>query len=180
MKTRQLVIDAMLIAAYFILSTYLSVNLGSMRISLDLLPVVLGAALFGPAHGFIIGFAGYFLFQLVGPYGISVTTFIWCLPEALRGLIAGFVFYGRMGNGMELKKLTVWLVVINLITTALYTLAMYIDCLVFKYSFVTYSPFILWRCLAALIVSGIAAIVLPPLMRALENAASGRGSGKCA
>lgn len=179
MKTRQLVIDAMLIAAYFILSTYLSVNLGNMRISLDLLPVVLGAAMFGPAHGFIIGFAGYFLFQLAGPYGISVTTFIWCLPEALRGLIAGFVFYGRI-DAMGLRRLTVWLVVINLVTTGLYTLAMYIDCLVFKYSFVTYSPFIVWRCLAALIVSGIAAIVLPPLMRAAENAASGRGSGKCA
>jgi len=180
MKTRQLVIDAMLIAAYFILSTYLSVNLGSMRISLDLLPVVLGAAMFGPAHGFIIGFAGYFLFQLVGPYGISVTTFIWCLPEALRGLIAGFMFFGRLKDGAGLGKLTAQLAALNLVTTGLYTLAMYIDCLVFKYSFVTYSPFILWRCLAALIVSGIAAIVLPPLMRALENAASGRGSGRCA
>ena len=84
MKTKQLVIDAMLVAVYYVLSSYLSVNLGGLRVTLDVLPVAVAAALFGPVNGLVVGFVGNFLFQLAGPYGISVTTVLWALPDAAR------------------------------------------------------------------------------------------------
>lgn len=37
-----------------------SINLGNMKITLDSLPIIVGAALLGPLDGFLIGFFGSF------------------------------------------------------------------------------------------------------------------------
>ena len=174
MKTKQLAIDAMLIAAYFVLSNYFAVNLGSIRLTLDVLPVILGAALFGPLDGLIIGFAGNFLFQLAGPYGISATTALWCLPDALRGLLAGLLLRGRLED-MSKGRIIFILVMISIAATTLTTGVMYVDCLVFGYSFITYSPFILWRYIAGAIVALLTALLLPALVKPLGGIVGVKG-----
>lgn len=174
LKTKQLAIDAMLIAAYFLLSNYFAVNLGSIRLTLDVLPVILGAALFGPLDGLIIGFAGNFLFQLAGPYGISATTALWCLPDALRGLLAGLLLRGKPED-MPKGRMIFILVMISLAATTLTTGVMYVDCLVFGYSFITYSPFILWRYIAGAIVALLTALLLPALVKPLREITGVKG-----
>ncbi len=173
MKTRRIVADAMLIAMYFLLSNYFAVNLGGIRLTLDIIPVIVGACLFGPIDGLIIGLLGNFLFQLAGPYGISVTTVLWILPDGLRGLLVG-LFLKNITGISEFRRITV-LSLISIVATTLTTGIMYVDCLVFKYSFAAYTPFILWRYIAGLVISVLIALVLPPLIKALEHISTKSG-----
>lgn len=167
MKTQRIAADAVLIAMYFLLGNYFAINLGGIRLTLDILPIIVGACLFGPIDGLIIGLAGNFLFQLVGPYGISVTTVLWILPDGLRGLLTG-LFLKSAGVTAKYRSAAV-LSLISLAATTLTTGVMYVDCLVFKYSFAVYTPFILWRYIAGIIISVLIAIVLNPLLRELKH-----------
>lgn len=171
MKTKRLVADAMLIAVYFVLSNYFAVNLAGIRITLDVLPILVAAALFGPLDGAIVGFIGNFLFQLVGPYGISATTFLWALPDAVRGLLAGVLLKKRW-NAMSKPRLMAVLILIALLFTTVTTGVMYVDCLVFKYSFAAYTPFILTRYVTGVIIAVVVALIFQPLERAVERAAN--------
>ena len=56
----------MLVAVYYVLSSYLSVNLAGIRITLDVLPVAVAAALYGPVNGMIVGFVGNYRLELDG------------------------------------------------------------------------------------------------------------------
>ena len=82
--------DALCAALYVVLSSYVSLNLGPMKLSLDGLPILIGALMFGPMDGLIIGLLGNFLSQLLGSYGLSATTVLWMLPDGLRGLSVGW------------------------------------------------------------------------------------------
>lgn len=168
MKTKRLVTDAMLIAMYFLLSNYFAVNLGSIRLTLDILPIIVGAALFGPLDGLFIGLIGNFLFQLAGPYGLSITTPLWMLPDGIRGLLTGLFLCRRWGK-MKTPKLTMGLLIISLIITTLTTGVMYVDCLVFQYSFAAYAPFVIWRYAASVLVSILIALFLIPLLKAMSR-----------
>ena len=169
MKTKRLVIDAMLVAMYVVLSNFVAINLGGIRITIDLLPIAVGAMLYGPVDGLIIGFLGNFLFQLLGPYGISVTTALWALPDAVRGLLIG-LFAAKFPQP-DIKRLMIALAVVSLISTTVTTGVMYVDCLIFKYSFVTYSPYILVRYVSGVIIAVVLALVLVPLMKELRKLA---------
>lgn len=165
----------MLVAVYFVLSSYLSVNLSGIRISLDVLPILIAAALYGPVDGMIVGFIGNFLFQLAGPYGVSATTFLWALPDAARGLMAGAL----LGNGalrpMSFFSLLWRLALTSAVFTALTTAVMYVDCLVFQYSFAAYSPFILIRFITGVAVAAISAVILPPILKAIGKSGAKYG-----
>ena len=77
MKAKRIVTTAMLIAMYVVLSLF-SINLGNMKITLDSLPIIVGAALLGPLDGFLIGFFGSFLNHV--PFGYYDTeTHIFCI-----------------------------------------------------------------------------------------------------
>ena len=167
MKTRRITADAVLIAMYFLLGNYFAINLGGIRLTLDVLPIIVGACLFGPIDGMIIGLFGNFLFQLIGPYGISATTVLWMLPDCLWGLLTGLLLKNA-STASTLRRITV-LSLSSLAVTTLTTGVMYVDCLVYKYSFAAYTPFILWRYIAGIIISVLIALVLPPLLKALEH-----------
>lgn len=174
MKTKRIAVDAMLIAMYFVLGNYLALNLGGIRITLDVVPVIVGAALFGPADGLIIGLMGNFLFQLAGPYGISATTILWVLPDALRGLLAGILLRGwRRTTG---PRMGAALIMVSLAATTLTTGVMYADCLIYQYSFEIYAPLILWRYIIGVVVAVLTTLALPPLLKALDKAI-GRPNG---
>ena len=169
MTTKRLVTNAMLAAVYVVLSNYVALPLGPMKLTLDGLPIVLAALLFGPVDGLLVGLIGNLLSQLLGPYGVSATTFLWAIPDGVRGLLVGL--YGRL-RGPELKRtgLGVLFVVTALVVTGLTTAVMYVDCLVYRYSFLTYSPYILWRVLAGILVAAVFTAVVPPLLTLLRRA----------
>ena len=146
----------MLVAVYFVLSNYFAVNLAGIRITLDVLPILVAAALFGPVDACIVGFIGNILFQLVGPYGISATTFLWALPDGTRGLLLGVLLKNRwatMSKPMLIAVLTAVAVLFTTVTTGV----MYVDCLVYEYSFAAYAPYILIRYVTGIVVAALSA-----------------------
>ena len=60
MKIKQLALDSMLAAMCAILG-YLALDLGSLKFTFESLPVLLGALLFGPIDGMLIGGVGTLL-----------------------------------------------------------------------------------------------------------------------
>ena len=63
--TRRLAYDAVLVAMYFVLAAFCSINVSNaFRFTLDALPIVLAALCFGPADGVIVGGLGAFFYQV--------------------------------------------------------------------------------------------------------------------
>lgn len=169
MKTKRLVLDALCAALYTLLSSYVSISLLHMKLSFAALPLVLGAMLFGPADGLVIGLLGSFLSQLLGAYGLSVTTPLWMLPPIVHGLLIG-LWARRRGFECEARRpLATALVLTALVVTALNTGAMWVDSRVFAYPFAATLPSVALRIAAALITSGLYTLILPPILRALRR-----------
>ena len=85
MATKRLTINAVLIAIYVALR-FFNIPFGdAFRFTLAPFPVILCALLYGPVDGLLVGLLGEFLSQVLGPYGLTPTTLLWCLGETLRG-----------------------------------------------------------------------------------------------
>ncbi len=167
MKTKRLVTDALCAAMYVVLSFALGLRLGPMKISLDGLPILLGAMLFGPVDGLIIGLLGNFISQLLEGY-ITATTALWMLPPGLLGFMVGW-YAKRHDFTLGVKKTALLFFAGLVADTTLTTGVMWVDCLVYKYSFVTYSPYIGWRYAADVIKAAIYTLVVPPLIKAIRR-----------
>ena len=71
MSTRKLVVIAMMVAVYVVLNTVGTIRLGWINISVSALPIIVGALLYGPGGGLMVGLVGAFLVQLM-TYGVGV------------------------------------------------------------------------------------------------------------
>ena len=132
MKTRQLAIDAMLCAVCAVLG-YVALDLGSIKITFESLPVLLGALLFGPVDGMLIGGVGTLIYQLIR-YGVTATTPLWIAPYVVCGLLVGAC--ARWREFALSRRQTVALVVAaELAVTAINTAALYIDSKLYGYWF---------------------------------------------
>ena len=102
---RKFIYTAMLAAVVVILQMFLSIPVGIFTITLTLVPVMLGAILFGPASGAFLGgvFGVVVAFQVIsGAAGAAstlmltqapVTTVVLCiLKGAAAGLVSGLVY----------------------------------------------------------------------------------------
>ncbi len=168
-KTKRIVIDGMLIALYSVLSLTAAVNLGNMRITFEALPVLIAGILLGPWDGFAVGFLGSLIQQLIS-YGLTPTTLLWIAPHAISGLIVGFMAKGKK-DSLDIKLTSAIAVVSALTVTALNTLAMYVDSKMYGYySFAYVFGSLLWRILAGVITAVLFAVVLPPLIKAIDSA----------
>lgn len=165
-KTKRLAIDAMLAAMFVVLSLF-SINLPGMKITLDSLPVLVGAALLGPLDGFAVGLVGSFLNQMI-TYGMSATTVLWILPAALRGLLVG-LYARKHAFSMTLRQTVFITVVTALLTTLLNTLFLYIDSWVYAYSYVAALPTLLLRILAGVLTAVLFSLLLPGILSALRR-----------
>ena len=166
---RRLVVIAMLTAVHLVLTLTLTVNLGWMRITFNGLPIILAGLLYGPVGGMVTGILGRFLSDLL-PYGITVTTPLWVLPAAVRGLIVGYVAK-RMNYSLTKGQMTSLIVLSSLIVTTLNTGAIYLDSVIYGY----YTYAYVFGDIGTRYVSGIAtaivlALITPPLLRPLERA----------
>lgn len=161
-------IGAMLIAVYTVLSTYASVSLGNIRFTFEALPVLLAAALYGPAPAVTVGALGSFLNQLL-TYGLTPTTLLWILPHAAGGAVAGLMC--RKGRPLILAACASALTV-----TLLNTLAMYVDSRMYGY-YSAYYVFgaLLYRLLGGIVTGMLFSQLLPPVLRRVSRAA---GAGK--
>jgi len=171
MKTRRLVISAMLIALHVLLSLYLTVRLVNMKITFDALPILLASLLYGPATGCGVGLIGAFLAQLL-TYGFTPTTLLWILPAGVRGLIVGAA--AKRLDLSNRKNLLLVIIVSALVVTTINTAVMAIDALLYHYYSRAYVfGALVWRYLAGIVTSVLYAAVLPPLLSHLRAAGIG-------
>ena len=97
MKKKMTVLDiticAAMIALNIVLDLFLTIRIGELyKITLNTLPFVVVGMMCGPAEGALSGLVGCFLSQMLGPYGLMVTTPIWIIPGMLSGLTSGLIF----------------------------------------------------------------------------------------
>ena len=160
MKPKRLVTNAMLIAMYVVLSLVATINLGNMKFTLDSLPILVGAALFGPVDGMLIGLLGSFTNQML-TYGFGPTTILWVIPAAVRGLLVG-LFAKHCNFNMSFKQTQFITISSALVVTALNTLMMYIDSKIYGYySFAYVFGGILPRVIAGVIIAFVFGAILP-------------------
>jgi len=119
MSTRKLVVIAMMVAVYVVLNTVGTIRLGWINISVSALPIIVGALLYGPGGGLMVGLVGAFLGQLM-TYGVTATTVLWIIPPAVRGLLIG-LYAKRCGYELSRKQLVGVLIVTSLVVTLLNT-----------------------------------------------------------
>ena len=169
-KTRQLTLDAMLAAMCAVLA-YFSITFGNqVKVTFESVPILVGALLFGPVDGALIGGVGTLLYQFLGSgYGITATTPLWILPYVVGGAVTGW-YAKRKGFDLNQRQ-TVMIVVCNeLIITALNTIAIYADSKIYGY----YYPGIVLGVLAlrlviCLVRALVYSFVLPLLIKPLRK-----------
>ena len=176
---KRLVLNAVLIALYVVLS-YLKIPIGNiLRINLASFSVVLCAVAFSPVDGLIVGFLGEFLAQVLGPYGLTPTTVLWALPEGVRGLLLGCVmlFFIKKNltpvNLQKNKALPLYLVaciVTGIVASLLNTFALYVDSKMFGYySYHMVFGVLLVRLGLATVLSGLFGYITLPVVSALRK-----------
>ena len=166
MKTKKLVLNALLIAMYVLLS-YISLNLANMKITLSGLPIIVGGLLFGPVSGLEIGLLGSFLDQFLR-YGITVTTLLWILPAGARGLMIG-AYARHYGYRLNYGQTAFIILISAFIVTAMNTAAMYIDSKIYGYySWMYVFGALTVRLVTAAVTSFVYLLIIPPLLKRLR------------
>ena len=159
--------DAILMALCVVLGL-VSIDLGNIKMSFEDLPIIVGALLFGPLDGFLIGTLGTFLNQMIR-YGFSATTVLWILPLTLCGLTAGWMMK-KADFAPKRKTLLAIILMACIVVTAFNTLAIFVDSRMYGY----YTPaFIIAPLLPRFGISVVKAIVywafMPALLEALRK-----------
>ena len=139
---KRLVLDAVLIALYIVLGFW-KIPIGNiLRVNMASFAVVVCAVAFSPLDGLVVGFMGEFLSQILGPYGLTPTTALWALPEAVRGVTLGLamLLFARKqltaGKILKSKAIVVYLAVCiftGLLASLFNTFALYVDSKMFGY-----------------------------------------------
>ena len=176
-SVRRIAIDAVLIAMFFGLSL-LSVQLGGIKITFASLPTIICAMLFGPIDGFLVGFLGAFLEQML-KFGFTATTMLWILPPAIRGLFIGLCAvllrkHMSVDSILQTKRPYVYFIfciLSGIIVSTLNTLVFYVDAKIY-HSYEYHMIFgVFWIRIAAGIVSSLLmALVALPVVAALKRA----------
>ena len=178
-SAKSLTMSGVCIALYVVLSTYLSITVGGLKLTFEHLPVILSAAVYGPVTGLIVGALGEFINKML-TFGFTPPTILGMAPAIGRGLSIGLAVYtlrgkfnwglGHNGKSFPLAFL-VLCVVTGLICSCINTLVLYIDSTMFGYYSFAMVFGVFWVRLAASALSSvIMGIVVVPLYRAMEKA----------
>ena len=177
-KIYRIVMDALFVALYVILGTYLSFKIpGAIQISFSTLPILLCAFLFRPSDAIAVAVIGNFLEQVLdpSPYGFA-TLLIWLIPGALQALVASLGARFERRTDSNRKAVVVMLVTIvcaELTLTLLNTGALYLDGYLLHYPVKALHLLMPMRLLNAAVRSIISCVLLPlivpPLRRVLAR-----------
>lgn len=173
-KIYRIAIDALFVALYVVLGTFLSFKIpGAIQISFSTLPILLCAFLFHPCDAIAVAVIGNFLEQIIdpSPYGFA-TLLIWLIPGALQATVASFG--ARFAQKAESKRMSAILTVLvivcaDLTLTILNTGALYLDGYLLHYPVKALHLLMPLRLLNAAVRSLLACILLPLLLPPLRR-----------
>ncbi len=159
--------DALMVALCFVLG-YLAIDLGFIKVSFETLPILLGALLFGPVDGMIIGALGSLLYQFL-KYGLSLTTVLWILPYLVFGLTVGRFALKRKFS-LNCKQMLFIVIAGHLLVMIMNTAVIYVDSKIYGYyTFVYVFGSMILR-LAVCIAESIAfAAIVPIILKSLRR-----------
>lgn len=162
----QLCIDAISIALFVVLDRF-AITIGTIKISMAGLPIILAALYFGPINGIVVGLCAGLLSQILG-YGFTITTLLWILPHAARGGFVGLV--GKLINVEERKPLFIFSIVISSIIVTLFnTLAIAVDSIVYHYYSEAYVfGMFVYRLLLGILTGAIYALIVLPIIKVVK------------
>lgn len=177
---KRLVFNAVLVAIYVVLG-YLRIPIGNaFRISVSPFAVIMAALIFGPADGLLVGFLGEFLTQILGPYGLTQTTLLWCIGETVRGGTLGlcsrlFLRNWLLGVSRPSRKQILILLASCSLTGILaslgQTLALYVDStLLGYYTYAMVFGLMIWRIVIYIVVSALLGYLCLPIISAIKKA----------
>ena len=177
--TFRIVINAVMIALYVLLG-FMKIPIGNiLRINLASFAVVVCAVAFSPVDGLVVGFMGEFLSQILGPYGLTPTTALWALPEAVRGLLLGLMMLLFIRNQLHAtallksKALILYLIaciVAGVIASLLNTFALYVDSKMFGYyNYQMVFGILIVRLALAMVLSGVFGYVTLHIVSAMRR-----------
>ena len=151
MTTKRLTTMSMLIAMKVILSILTPVKLLNFKFTFEAFPVLVAGLLLGKLEGFMVGFIGSFLYQILfSGYGFTATTLLWVLPHAISGLVVGFIAEKRKEQ-LDFKTISMIAIFSALLVTTLNTLALFIDAKIYGY----YSKVLVFGSIPLKIAAGI-------------------------
>lgn len=167
MKVKQMATDSMLAAMCAVLGA-ISIDLGNIKVTLESIPIIIGAMLFGPYDGAVIGFVGTFVYQVLR-YGFSVTTLLWMLPYVVCGIIVG-AYTKRRGFSLSTKNTVFIVIIAELVVTTLNTGVMYIDSVIYGYYSAVYIfGALILRYVICVVKAAATGVLLPPLLNTLQT-----------
>lgn len=170
MKTRQLVLDAMLAAICFLLAN-MALSTGTVKVTFESVPVLIGALLFGPIDGLAIGGIGTLLYQMLS-YGFTATTALWIIPYMVCGLFVGLCARIKRFD-LTNRQLMVIVVIGELLVTFFNTIALYVDSHVYGYYHPTIITGVLGLRLVICVVKAMAySVILPSLLKPIRKTLS--------
>lgn len=166
---RMMAVDAVLVAIYVVLNS-ISIRTPSIKFTLDAFPIIVGAVMFGPLHGGLIGFVGSAIYQLfISGYGISPTTLLWIIPVVARGLIIGFYSKAKAYQPGKIGLIIIT-IISGVVVTCLNTVALYTDSIIFHYySYELVFGLLVPKFIIGLILSVLFALVVPPLVKQIRK-----------
>ncbi len=88
LSPQRMAMDAVMAAVYILISTFFAINTGVIKITLEALPVIIIAVIFGPVDAMLVGFIGELINQILS-MGFTPTTLLWIAPAVVRGLLIG-------------------------------------------------------------------------------------------
>ncbi|MBQ9341116.1 MAG: folate family ECF transporter S component [Lachnospiraceae bacterium] len=123
---RMLALCGMLAAVCFVLGQVSGIlDFQSVKVTLEGLPVLIAALMYGPVAGMAVGGIGTFISQCLGKYGLTVTTPLWILPYFIAGLVVGFIAMKKKYTYSMIDYF--WIITVSeVIITAINSLGIYI------------------------------------------------------
>lgn len=159
----RLVLDAMFIALYVVLSFFLSVRIPPLiKISWASLPLLVAAFLFRPVDALAVAFCGSFLEQLLS-YGIGPTTPVWMAPAMLHALFVSLLAPLCRKGHCRVRQ-TVLIAVSEFFLTFTNTAALYLDAKIVGYSLGAITVVLPTRLLNGGIRAVLSAVLVPVLL----------------
>ncbi len=179
MATKRLVINAMLIAIYVALRFFNIAFGDAFRFTLASFSVILCALLYGPVDGLIVGLLGEFLAQVLGPYGLTPTTLLWCIGETVRGGTLGlcsllflrqWLLSAQHPNKKQIATLLVCCILTGVLASLGQTFALYVDSkMMGYYNYAMVFGVMIWRILVYVVLAGIFGYLSLPIIGALRK-----------
>ena len=168
LSVKRLVTDSMLAALCAVLGFYTLQIGNTFKFTFENLPVVIGALLFGPVDGMLIGGIGSFITQALGPYGLEPTTVLWVFPYVMSGLMLGLIAQKKQFR-FRSWELGIVLFLNAAMITVLNTVGLIIDSKIKEYSYVVVWTSFLTKIAIGAIKAVVYTLIVPKLLEAVRK-----------